>query len=497
MNKMKKHETKNFWTKTALFLICCVITSNVYAQVAFSFWNYPKEVQKLVKKCYSYSEDKEKSAKKESKILELYQSITKIDSKNKAFADCVYGDFLLTNKHTIDQREQGLNLIENGIKQKDLLGNVSCAYFCQKLGDVYLNGTQEVQDIEKGYKLYQEAQELNPVYYNALGIFNIFGIGTPINIDKGIEYLNAAIESVAKTNFTSRVMGGNLLNELYETKLAAQMYINSSNPAKEQYRKGMVYLLTNKIELGKDLINQAAQQKYEPAIYRNAILNPQNEQSENKLLQLGKSGYLPAAFYFGNLKLANSASAVFVAQVKKAEADIYPLFQQLADLEYQPAQYICVAYQNGSMTKEYSGSVFDNVLSDLINALPHKRNNKLIQQGTGVTHNNQNTNTQNSKNTNTIIDVQRISQKEKHYKTMCKNAEYWLKNYHEADNWIKINKNTSKNQLEYKQKLEQRLNSSEQLKRNILPNLRLTRKQAVEAGGNIPKSSIESAIEAL
>ena len=127
MNKMKKHETKNFWTKTALFLICCVITSNVYAQVAFSFWNYPKEVQKLVKKCYSYSEDKEKSAKKESKILELYQSITKIDSKNKAFADCVYGDFLLTNKHTIDQREQGLNLIENGIKQKDLLGNVSCA----------------------------------------------------------------------------------------------------------------------------------------------------------------------------------------------------------------------------------------------------------------------------------------------------------------------------------------------------------------------------------
>ena len=210
-----------------------------------------------------------------------------------------------------------------------------------------------------------------------------------------------------------------------------------------------------------------------------------------------KSGNRRAAFYFGNLRVANSTSAVFVAQVKKAEADIYPLFQQLADLEYQPAQYICVAYQNGSMTKEYSGSVFDNVLSDLINALPHKRNNKLIQQGTGVTHNNQNTNTQNSKNTNTIIDVQRISQKEKHYKTMCKNAEYWLKNYHEADNWIKINKNTSKNQLEYKQKLEQRLNSSEQLKRNILPNLRLTRKQAVEAGGNIPKSSIESAIEAL
>lgn len=47
---MKRHETKNFWAKTALFLISCVITSNVYAQVAFSFWNYPKEVQKLVKK---------------------------------------------------------------------------------------------------------------------------------------------------------------------------------------------------------------------------------------------------------------------------------------------------------------------------------------------------------------------------------------------------------------------------------------------------------------
>ena len=29
---MKRHETKNFWAKTALFFICCVITSNVYAQ---------------------------------------------------------------------------------------------------------------------------------------------------------------------------------------------------------------------------------------------------------------------------------------------------------------------------------------------------------------------------------------------------------------------------------------------------------------------------------
>ena len=501
--------------KSVLVLAFLFIKSVAVAQIGFSmwkaldwerkdftFWHYPKEVRSLVKNCTYCMDEEPLSAKDAKKIAEQYERICKIDAKHKAYADCVYGNFMLRAKGMKEYHKRGIELMESGIRNPEILGKSSTAYFLALLSENCLIAN-DVQNRENlAFKYIRQAQGLSSYYHEPLGYYYLYGIGTQIDIAKGVDCLDKHIKQLTESGSASRMIAAARLNSLYEQKQAAEIYQKSNGKARELYCEGMKSAILQNQVAAKSLIQQAADLGYEPAMYHHAyLLYMQRKDEKGIMLQLAKGGYLPAAFVVADEKLVGVANATLVAQVKKAQAEAYPLFQRLAEVQYYPAVYLCVDYSNGTLCKTFTGSVFENVVKDVLAAIGPKGNTSNVSQTSARNNGKYSVNSSvKTSSGSKLVDITRVQNKENHYRSMCNHAETWLKKYHDADAWIKVHegrKMNSSEQFEYKSKLEHRRFAREHLKRVILPDLQLTRRGAADAGGNIPISSVESQISAL